>query len=470
MNSPGKLTQTDSTMPMSGIQLPLSAGTLSVLIHATTWWPQSARLAMRLRDEGALVYALAPPVHPLFLVSHLCGQYAYEPSEIKQSLIRAIESSRAQVIVPTDDRAVWQLHDLAASHPEFRPLIERSLGESSWYPIMRSRRRLLELAESLGIACPATMLIENREELARAAKSQGFPLVLKRDGTYSGLGVVVADSARPLMQGYRGMLGKNSSLRRWKSYLLDSDPCARFVPETLPASEITLQEYVPGTPANALFACKQGRVVASMQVRSICSTSATGAALVVERMHDERILEAGKKLAAKLHVSGFFGLDFILAAETGAPYLLELNPRATQLGHLALDPDGAAGVASNGYATLAEAMCRTWTQTPQTRQTAGALRSPFAAATSGAGFSERTEYNSLIAFYPQSLMLGPESEILVSAWLDRPVGEPLLLEDLTRPAWPQRRRRYRMYRAILEMVRGIVSPPGRLARGLLGRR
>uniref|UniRef100_E6QMH2 ATP-grasp domain-containing protein n=1 Tax=mine drainage metagenome TaxID=410659 RepID=E6QMH2_9ZZZZ len=461
MYPPAQLPRTDSSKSLADIRHAVSAGAapLSVLIHATNWWPQAARLAMCFRDKGTLVYAIAPPAHPLFLVSHLCGQYAYDPSDIKQSLIRAIESSRAQVIVPVDDRAVWQLHDLAASHPKFRPLIERSLGSSVFFTVMRSRCKLLEVARSLAIICPETMLIENAQQLAVVAKSRLFPLVLKRDGTYSGLGVLVANSERQLMHGYRRMLRKNSPLRRWKSYLLDSDPCALFVPETLPPSEITLQEFIPGTPANALFACHQGAVVASMQVKSICSTSATGAALVVERIHDERILEAGQKLAAQLQISGFFGLDFILQAETGVPCLLELNPRATQLGHLALDPSGPAALASNGFSTLAEAMYRTWTNT--SRDAPASVSNGSSQAT----FPNQVAFHAHIAFYPQSLMLGPESEILASAVLDRPVGEPLLLEDLTRPAWPQRRRRYRIYRAILSLAGSISSLPRRLVRG-----
>jgi hypothetical protein len=43
-------------------------------------------------------------------------------------------------------------------------------------------------------------------------------------------------------------------------------------------------------------------------------------------------------LARCLELSGLHGFDFMLENTTGRAYLLEMNPRATQVGHLTLGP------------------------------------------------------------------------------------------------------------------------------------
>ena len=103
-----------------------------------------------------------------------------------------------------------------------------------------------------------------------------------------------------------------------------------------------------------MYSCFKGELLASLQVRTICAQHATGAALIVERINDPRIEDAGRKLAQALSLSGFFGLDFLLENGSGYPYLLEMNPRATQLGHLPLENPGDGG-------SLAEALWLAWT-------------------------------------------------------------------------------------------------------------
>ena len=46
---------------------------------------------------------------------------------------------------------------------------------------------------------------------------------------------------------------------------------------------------------------------------------------------------AAKKIASRLQLSGLHGSIF-LEADTGNAHLIELNPRATQVGHLTLGP------------------------------------------------------------------------------------------------------------------------------------
>ena len=143
----------------------------------------------------------------------------------------------------------------------------------------------------------------------------------------------------------------------------------------------------------------------------------------MERINDPRIEDAGKKLAQALSLSGFFGLDFLLENGSGYPYLLEMNPRATQLGHLPLENPGDGG-------SLAEALWLAWTGSvaPQPPTYAAPAKLP-----------------QRVAFYPQALVLGQNNSLLTSAWLDRPDEEPDLVRELSHMGWPERRLLYRLF-------------------------
>jgi hypothetical protein len=45
---------------------------------------------------------------------------------------------------------------------------------------------------------------------------------------------------------------------------------------------------------------------------------------------------AAEKMVRRLGLSGVIGFDFMLEGQTGNAYLIEINPRSTQVGHLTL--------------------------------------------------------------------------------------------------------------------------------------
>ncbi len=355
-------------------------------------------------------------------VDGLAQLHFLHPLTLPQSIDRAVRASHPDLIIPADDASVCLLHDLAARRPEHAPLVERSLGHPRHYALLRSRRAFLDLAHSLAIPCSATRLIDSRAAIDAIGCT--FPTVLKYDGTSGGYGVVLAHNAEELHQGYRMLMRHRLPLRSLKRLFINADVPSLYRCANLPAEEITHHAYIPGTPANGLFVAKQGEVLAQIQVRVERALSATGASVIVERIHHPAILEAAQKIAAHLQLSGFFGLDFILHAETGEPWLLEINPRATQLCHIPLDP------AHNHFATLADAAytlaadCATPPPLPP------------------------QPIHPRLAFFPQALTLPPEDPILASAFLDRPESEPDLVAEMERPVWPDRRPWLRLYNAI----------------------
>jgi hypothetical protein len=126
-------------------------------------------------------------------------------------------------------------------------------------------------------------------------------------------------------------------------------------------------------------------------------------------------------LTRRLQLSGFHGLDFILEPRSGAAYLIEMNPRCTQLGHLPIA----------GQKDLAGLLCG--------ELGAVAPHSPEESPGNGLTASDT------IAFFPRALQTDPQSSDLRDGYQDAPWAEPRLMEELLKEDWPDRQWQARLY-------------------------
>src|SRR5208283_6031942 len=101
-------------------------------------------------------------------------------------------------------------------------------------------------------------------------------------------------------------------------------------------SVVNAQEFVAGRDVTSLVACWKGEVLAALHFEVINKQYERGPASVLRLIENKEIAAATEKLVQKLNLSGLQGFDFLLEKETEKPYLIEMNPRATQVGHLAL--------------------------------------------------------------------------------------------------------------------------------------
>ncbi len=315
----------------------------SVLIVTTQTWLQITRLTMRLSGYGCRISVICPEESHLTHAPGIAARYRFELRHPLDSLCNAIDRSQADYIVPADDSAVWFLHEIAELRPRLRGLIERSIGDSRFFPRIRSRFEVLSLAHELGIAVPHTQVITAAADLKPWTATGAPAFVLKRDGTWGGGGVEIVQSNGAAAAFERLSAGTTFGFRM-SQWLRNGDSSAFARLRCLRRPEITAQAYVPGVPANAMYACHQGRILGEVQAKVVVSTGETGPSIVIRLIEDDRISRAGRLLADALQLSGFFGLDFILDARSGEPLLIELNPRSTRLGHIAISgrPDLAA--------------------------------------------------------------------------------------------------------------------------------
>lgn len=391
---------------------------IRILLTDTNRWPVVPRLAIGFARMGCEVAVLCPtPGHPAEKASGVRRTFEYSGFYPLTSLKYAIEEFRPDVVVPACDRGVQHLHELYAevcrkqgAESRVAATIERSLGAPDGYLVTSCRHALLRAAEAEGIAVPRTRALRQESDLEQWNEEAAVPWVMKADGTSGGRGVRFIPSRAEAAERFLelrthagwGELAKRLVLNRDRDWVLYD--------WRHPRPQVIAQSLIKGRPANCAVVCWRGQVLASLAVEVVAATDFRGPATVVKVVSGEEMIRAAEKLARRLEISGFFGLDFMIENGSGATYLIEMNPRCTPLCPLPL------GTGSDLVAAL-------WAQlagvpTPETR-----------AVTS----------NPRIAYFPQAWAMPEKLGALESCYHDLPQGEPALVDRMLHP-WPERSR------------------------------
>lgn len=387
-----------------------------VLLAATLFWPLSARLAIRFLEYGCRVTAICPWGHYLRYVDGIETYFPYRGIGSLRSMEQAIRESKPAMVIPCDDRVVWQLHELHRGCPDLRYLIEKSLGASPGFEVIDHRAVLLETAQSIGISIPKTRQIASDGALHGWFAESSAPAVLKLDGTWAGEGVAIVRSAQEATEAFRQLSRPARLMTACKRLLVNKDPLALWSWSSRHRPSISIQQWIDGQPANSMLACWRGEVLSMVSVEVLASEGPTGAAFLVRTIEDERMIRDARLLAHELQLSGFCGLDYVIEKSTRVPYLIEVNPRCTQLGHLPL----AEG------RDLVSALC--WKLTGQMYEV-----------------DRDSIEGRIVAFFPQAERWTARCAPAETVYRDVPQGQPGFLNELIRPAWPERRWIWRAY-------------------------
>jgi hypothetical protein len=380
------------------------------LIVTSSYWMPTARLGIALSQTGAFIDAICPARHVIRKSSVLRRAYSYRALSPLASLRDAISFSQPDLIVSADDLSTQHLIDLHAQEnsgndPDSKicHLIERSLCPRESFPFMTARARFMEVAKEEGIRVPETKVMRNRADLETWANESGFPFVLKSDGSSSGEGTKVV---REMQQAERALIALQQPvdlIRVIKRAIVNHD--LRSVRHKLKHRRATVnaQKYIPGRDATTLVACWKGEVLGALHFEVLEKQYKLGPASVIRLIENPEIETSVTRIARRLQLSGLHGFDFLLEEETGKPYLIEFNPRATQVGHLTLgkgrDLPGAVF--------------------------AGATSTPIREA-------PMVTDRSTIALFPQESIRDPNSSFLKTGYHDIPSHEPELMRACIR--------------------------------------
>ncbi len=317
----------------------------TVLIATTERWVPTARLAVAFSNAGFVVEVLCPSSHPVSTTGAARRIHGYNGLRPEASLAAAIAAARPDLIVPSDDLATGHLHQLHWStlgrgdtEEKIRRLIERSIGAPESFPIVLARTPFINLALEQGVCAPKTEVITSSDDLKRCAKRIGFPLVLKADRTSGGDGVRIVNTMHEAESALRVLATPPLLTRAVKRAILDQDTTLLSPSILRRRSVVNAQEFVPGIEATSTLACWNGTILACLNFEVIRKTLYTGHATVLRMVENESMSIAAERVVRRLNLSGVHGLDFMLDARTGKAYLIEINPRSTQVGHLTLGP------------------------------------------------------------------------------------------------------------------------------------
>jgi hypothetical protein len=387
----------------------------TILIATTERWYPTVRLGMALAKTGCIVRAVCPSEHPFGKTKALDRTFAYDGLKPLASFAQAITSSRPDLIVPGDDLATRHLHQLhrdetqsGERRTEVSDLIERSFGDPKSFPIVYARSRFMDLADEVGVRVPQTESIESIDQLRELTSSIGFPMVLKANGTSGGYGVRIVHTPVEAERAYRELEAPPRLVRALKHALIDRDTTLLLPSLLRRVPGVNAQKFIDGREATSAVFCWQGTVLASVHFEVVNKVHSTGHATVLKIIENSEMLAAAEKIVGRLKLSGFHGFDFMIESQTGSAYLIEMNPRATQVGHLSLG--AGRDLPSAAYAVLSGQRTHS---------------------------SRKVTENDTIALFPQEWLRDSESPFLRSAYHDVPLDEPELVQDCIGKRRPQ---------------------------------
>jgi hypothetical protein len=379
----------------------------SVLIATTSNWFPTARLAAALARAGCGVYAVCPARHLLRKLSGVRKVYLYRSLTAQRSFADAIRATNPDLIVPGDDLATRHLHQMYECELRRGPsgraiceLIARSLGSPASFPVVYARTAFIELAREAKVRAPQTEEIASLSGLKQWTVRVGFPTVLKANGTSGGEGVRVVHNFEEAERAFRALQAPPLFLRALKRAVVNRDKTLLWPSLLRQRSVVNAQEYVPGREATSAIACWRGEVLASLHFEVVHKRDAAGPSSVLRLIENAEMSATTETMIKRLNLSGLHGFDFMLEAHTGNAYLIEINPRATQVGHLTLGAGRDLPAAM--YAVLSGAPIRP---------------------------AQKLTENDTIALFPQEWTRDPMSPFLKSAYHDVPWEEPGLLRD-----------------------------------------
>ena len=393
---------------------------IRVLLTGTNRWALAARLAMSLNDIGCEVFAVCPAGSSAIARTQAVRRYfRYSGVRPLASLDRAIRAVNPDLVIPTCDRGVEHLHELYAQAKKRGPeaqavteLIESSLGAAEYYSLISSRYDLLALAQEEGVRVPRFGRLTTDEELDRWREREPLPWVMKADGTWGGQGVRVVHSLEAAKSSMAELPRRFRLHRAIKRLIVNRDsfwlrPWWRGIKRP-----VTVQSFIHGRPANCTAVCWKGQLLALICVEVVRSHGATGPASVIRIVENRDMRAAAERIAGRLRLSGFFGLDFMIEEGTNDVLLIEMNPRPTPPCYLRL---------GEGHDLPGALMAKMTGQSVPKRPPATT--------------------NRLIAYFP--LGIKGNEDILPHCYRDTPQGDSQLLEELVHP-FPDRTLLFRL--------------------------
>ncbi len=250
-----------------------------------------------------------------YATSRFCPDSRQEPEALLPFLLKlGAELSRPAVLFPTRDDDVLFLDRFRAPlSPYFNLVLPRSEVVNAcldkWESYLQARQA--------GVETPRCWLVENEQDLARAAGEISFPCVMK-----------------PLSSHLWRQRDNWERVGARKAIAIESGPrlATEYARISTADSRVLIQEMVPGED-NQLFiaACylnKDSRLVASFTAQKLLQVpEGFGTGCIVQSVNRPELIDPASALLRGMRYSGIAEVEFKWDAACGRYKLIEVNPR-----------------------------------------------------------------------------------------------------------------------------------------------
>ena len=316
----------------------------TVLLVATSRWLTAARLAIAFWESGSRPEVVCPHAHPVTLARAGFPTHTFHALRPLRCFASAIAKANPDLVIPCDDLAVSLLCSVyeraqTTGKEKLRQILERSIGGLATQTACGSRVQLAEIAAREGICVADTAAVSSVEELFGWLDINGFPAVIKADGTCGGAGVEIVTGREEARKAFERLNSPPLVLRAAKRAFIDHD-FTLLAPSLLrrqPA--LSVQKFIQGQEATCTVACWQGRIVARLTFEILGISETQRARNGSPR---NRQIMRSHELLRCWHIGCNFRESTVSIssskASSGQSRLIEINARATQTAHLALGP------------------------------------------------------------------------------------------------------------------------------------
>lgn len=212
-----------------------------------------------------------------------------------RAILALVRARNIDLVVPISDEDARIVARAHATAPDVRAFVASSEASVA---IASDKIATLELAETLGVAVPRSIVANDRSEVASAAAPLGLPVVAKVPVSTASDGTFVARSIGELKR----------------------------IAEKLPPGRILLQRFIEGDRVDACGFARDGQLVEWFGFRHMFREISAGTPAYAFSDMDSRLGDALAAICRKLAWNGGIDLDLMRDAN-GRSYLLEINPR-----------------------------------------------------------------------------------------------------------------------------------------------
>ena len=302
------------------------------MICGERFWTGRARLPARLHARGFTVHVFclredyiarsryAATVHPLRSFRGLVLRS--EAGRIR----RALEKLQPDFIIPGDENGLLLVAAMVSrATPVLRNTVQRSLGDPAFLVHLLNKNNFISAAAAAGFRVPGSVPLPSGGRLPVLLEQAEYPLVLKGEWGSGGRAVHLCRDLRAAAQVWQNHQPTAAGgLRRFIKHALFT--------ETGPNRRLLMQPLHQGRESMFVFLADKGRILSSLLAEKVAAHPwPRGPSTVVQVYDDPGLTARLGQLVARLGLTGFGGIDFILPAGSRQPVLLELNPRPVPL-------------------------------------------------------------------------------------------------------------------------------------------